>query len=164
MAAKIIFGNSDIAGMYVGSSEVQSIWYGTTKVYEKSGGGGYNLTLNIIARDYDPRAWDTAFCIKANGTPSDEADWDYAFVLPYAGSNGWVEDKDGNELVDVGYDTGGTCTLSNINSITFWRNSSGTAMFVGVNSNTTAAPIWSSTQTITLSADTTITIYYDYDS
>ena len=51
MAAKITFGNSDIAGMYVGSSEVQSVWYGTTKVYEKSGGGGYTVSGTLT---WDP--------------------------------------------------------------------------------------------------------------
>lgn len=169
MAAKITFGNSDITGMFVGSSEVQSVWYGTTKVYEKSGGGGYDLTLNFIARNYRG-AGDNSLNFKINGAPSDSDDFEYYMSTPYAGSSGSFTSMLGvtpEVNIDLEYDAGGTYTFNNVSSVTMWIDyddfDNSDYICINGSSDSDAAHAYPGV-TMNLSANTIVNIYYDYDT
>lgn len=163
---KILIGSDALSKVYVGSSEVSKMILNGSTVYEKQAPAptGHNLTINFVARNYAGGVGENYLRIKLNEIPSSDADYDGYFATPWAGSTGYF-DLDDVQVVDVGYTTGGTYTINNVSSFTYWHeyeNYEGD--FIGVNSNTMPAPDWSNKVTTPLTQDTTITVYYDYDN
>lgn len=159
---KISVGSLPLSKMFVGNVEVSKAILNSVTLYEKEAPQptGYDLTINFVARNYEG-AGESQLYIRVN----DSSD-SYRFVTPYAGSYGKFYDPSDVELVDVGYDYGGECTLHNVNKIAYsmmyftWGDRGD---FIGVNSNSVQAPLAPSESEITLTGDTTITVYYDYD-
>ena len=123
---------------------------------------GHNLTINFVARNYEGEGTNY-LRLKLNAQPSSDEDYEAYFIVPMAGSPGYFY-LNGTQVVDVGYNTGGTYTINNVSSFTYWHEyewSEGN--FIGVNSNSMPAPDWTNRVSTPLTQDTTITVYYDYD-
>lgn len=162
----ISVGNSSIAKIFVGSSEVSKMILNGATVYEKQAPAptGHNLTINFVARNYEGEG-KNYLCIKLNGQPSNEQDHEAYFETPMAGSPGFFYLND-EQVVDVDYTEGGTYTINNISSFTYWHEYENISYgdFIGVNSNSMPAPDWSNKVSVPLTQDMTIIVYYDYDT
>lgn len=125
---------------------------------------GHNLTINFVARNYASGVGENYLRIKLNEIPSSDADYDGYFATPWAGSTGYF-DLDDVQVVDVGYTTGGTYTINNVSSFTYWHEYENISYgdFIGVNSSSMPAPDWTNKVSVPLTQDTTMTVYYDYD-
>ncbi len=136
----------------------------STGVSFVKGGTGHNLTINFVARNYAGGKGENYLRIKLNGAPSSDQDYEGYFATPWAGSTGYF-DLNGTGVVNVGYDTGGTYTINNVSSFTYWHEYEDGVEgdFIGVNSNSMPAPDWTNKVSTPLTQDTTITVYYDYD-
>ncbi len=127
---------------------------------------GYDLTLNFIPHEYSSDD-ENALNFKINAVPSSDTDIDYCLTIPYAGytgdfrKNGEIED-----LVNLHYDEGGTYTIHNVTSVTYWADHSSIGankIYINGTDVSNFAPVWASKQAITLYQNTTINIYYNYD-
>lgn len=124
---------------------------------------GYDLTLNFIANTMTS-VDNNGLNFKINADPSSDTDFDYYLAVPYAGSSGGFDGETG-ELINLVWTQGGSYTIHNVTSVTYWAdyNSSANLIYINGTGPTKIAPTWASKQTTTLSQNTTINVYYDYE-
>ena len=86
--------------------------------------------------------------------------------VPYAGGYGYIYDKDGVEIADLGYGGGYTQVIDNVINYTFWGEYDTSwgqgPTYIGING--VLLPEFANKQTVNISAPTSITVQYDYDT
>lgn len=126
---------------------------------------GNTLTINWVARNYEAYGSASAY-LTLNRIPADNNDYDYVLEVPWAGGNGYIYDKDGVEIADLGYDGSYTQVIDNVVSYTFWGvydiSWGSVPTYIGINN--VQFPEFANKQTVNISAPTSITVQYDYDT
>ena len=153
----------------VDNAESYEFFVDGTSIGEYSVQSWYDLTLNFIGRNYRGAGYNS-LQFKINGMPSNSNDYEYQMNTPWAGSWGNFESMSGiTPEVNVQWSPGdnATYTLHNVSSVTMWieYDDFDDSDYICINGSTDwdAAPAYPG-RTMNLSANTTINIYYDYDT